>query len=136
MRSGSDAQDPKYRLGVGIVSVNQEGKIFVGKRIGYSEWGMPQGGVDFYHKKPESFLDAARRELWEEVGVKKSLSTYCPYKTLLRNDFPPFSLWKLNFWSLRLKGKNKFGMGFIFLETTKILILMLPSIQSLRLGNG
>ena len=37
------------RLGVGIVLINHENKIFVGKRIDNQEgnyWQMPQGGVD------------------------------------------------------------------------------------------
>ena len=53
---------------------NPEGKVFVGRRAerkGFSEgegqwWQMPQGGID----KDEAPEDAARRELWEETGVR------------------------------------------------------------------
>ena len=59
-----------YRLNVGIVLTNSDGKIFAGKRIkGPGDaWQMPQGGID----KGEDPLQAAFRELEEETGVKKS----------------------------------------------------------------
>ena len=55
------------RLGVGIVLLNGENNVFVGKRIDNPEnfWQMPQGGVDIN----ENFLDAAKRELKEETGI-------------------------------------------------------------------
>ena len=57
-----------YRVGVGIIVLNKENKIFVAKRIdnpkGY--WQMPQGGVD----EGEDFLSAAYRELEEETSIK------------------------------------------------------------------
>ena len=56
------------RLGVGIVLLNTENKVFVGKRIDHPSncWQMPQGGVD----KNEPLLSAASRELKEETGIK------------------------------------------------------------------
>ena len=56
------------RIGVGIVLLNRENNIFVGKRIDNpaNSWQMPQGGVD----KNENFLQAAKRELKEETGIK------------------------------------------------------------------
>ena len=58
------------RLGVGIVLLNSDNKVFVGKRIDNSVnfWQMPQGGVD----DNENFLYAANRELKEETGVKST----------------------------------------------------------------
>ncbi|MFZ9275588.1 MAG: NUDIX domain-containing protein, partial [Candidatus Fonsibacter ubiquis] len=39
-----------YRKGVGIMLLNQEAKVFIGKRIDNTKaWQMPQGGVD--HKE-------------------------------------------------------------------------------------
>ena len=56
------------RLGVGIALLNSKNKIFVGKRIDNpaNSWQMPQGGVN----ENENFLDAAKRELEEETGIK------------------------------------------------------------------
>ena len=56
------------RIGVGIVLLNHENNIFVGKRIDNpkNSWQMPQGGVD----PNENFLQAAKRELEEETGIK------------------------------------------------------------------
>ena len=58
-----------YRLGVGIMLLNEKNKVFVGKRkdIKSDAWQMPQGGVN----KGEKDEVAAFRELYEETGVKK-----------------------------------------------------------------
>lgn len=59
----------KFRLGVGIILVNQERKVFVGRRIDTepAAWQMPQGGIEL----GESASEAARRELAEEIGTDK-----------------------------------------------------------------
>ena len=56
------------RLGVGIALLNHENKVFVGKRIDNpaNSWQMPQGGIG----KNEAFLQAAKRELEEETGIR------------------------------------------------------------------
>jgi putative (di)nucleoside polyphosphate hydrolase len=55
------------RTGVGIVVLNYENKVFVGKRRDnpIDKWQMPQGGVD----PGESLIEAMRRELLEETGI-------------------------------------------------------------------
>jgi len=98
------------RLGVGIVLLNHQNKIFVGKRIdnpAYS-WQMPQGGVD----KNENLLNAAFRELREETGVKnvkliKEIDTWLTY------DLPKNLLGKL--WNGKYRGQRQrwFVMRFI-----------------------
>ena len=61
-------KDLPLRVGVGIIVLNKENKIFVAKRIDNSKnfWQMPQGGVN----KGEEFIDAAYRELAEETSIK------------------------------------------------------------------
>ena len=55
-----------YRANVGIIILNDEGKVFFGKRIGQQAWQFPQGGID----EGESPEQAMYRELFEEVGLK------------------------------------------------------------------
>ena len=64
----SNSNKLPLRIGVGIILLNNENKVFVGKRIDNPKnfWQMPQGGID----ENESFLDAAKRELQEETGIK------------------------------------------------------------------
>jgi len=62
--------DPKhYRPNVGLALFHHDGPVFLGKRYGTEgpyQWQMPQGGVD----RGESAVEAAYRELEEEIGVK------------------------------------------------------------------
>jgi putative (di)nucleoside polyphosphate hydrolase len=55
------------RKGVGIVVLNLENKVFVGKRKDnpFDKWQMPQGGVDLN----EPLIKAMRRELLEETSI-------------------------------------------------------------------
>jgi putative (di)nucleoside polyphosphate hydrolase len=67
MIKSPDKPDYLYRSGVGIVLINPEKKIFVGKRIDNNSdaWQMPQGGID-----PAEDEDVAMfRELFEETGI-------------------------------------------------------------------
>ena len=59
-----------YRIGVGIILLNEEKKVFVGKRIDIKSeaWQMPQGGIN----KDEKIENAVYRELYEETGIKKA----------------------------------------------------------------
>ena len=56
------------RTGVGIIVLNKNNHIFVGKRKDNpaDKWQMPQGGVD----KGEDYTTAMRRELSEETSIK------------------------------------------------------------------
>jgi putative (di)nucleoside polyphosphate hydrolase len=63
-----------YRPNVGLMLIAPDRRIFVGRRARQSDgqsdaWQMPQGGVD----DDETPMEAACRELWEEVGTTKAL---------------------------------------------------------------
>jgi putative (di)nucleoside polyphosphate hydrolase len=64
-----------YRPCVGVMLINGEGRVFVGRRSDRSEegvdscwWQMPQGGLD-EGEDPEA---GARRELAEETGISSA----------------------------------------------------------------
>ena len=56
------------RNGVGVIVLNKQNKVFVGKRKDnpVNKWQMPQGGLD----NDENYLSAMRRELREETSIK------------------------------------------------------------------
>lgn len=56
-----------YRLNVGIILVNESGKVFWGKRARHDAWQFPQGGL----AKGEKAVEAMYRELTEEIGLCK-----------------------------------------------------------------
>ena len=71
------------RIGVGAIVLNNNNKIFVGKRKDnpVDKWQMPQGGVN----KNENFITAMRRELEEETSIKsievlKTLDNFFVYE--------------------------------------------------------
>tara|TARA_Y100000590_G_scaffold403094_1_gene489456 strand:- start:112 stop:582 length:471 start_codon:yes stop_codon:yes gene_type:complete len=62
--------DKKYRKCVGMMILNEENEILVGRRIDHPSgfWQMPQGGIDD-NEDPEK---AVWREMLEEVGTNKA----------------------------------------------------------------
>ncbi len=56
-----------YRLNVGIILVNESGRVFWGKRQGHDAWQFPQGGLG----AGETAVEAMIRELREEVGLER-----------------------------------------------------------------
>ena len=69
-----DPESLPYRSCVGVMVLNPQGLVWVGRRkpegdgemsAGDHLWQMPQGGID----KGEEPLEAARREIFEETGM-------------------------------------------------------------------
>lgn len=54
-----------YRSGVGIILVNANRQVFLGKRLGMDAWQFPQGGV----RQDETLEETMHRELQEEIGL-------------------------------------------------------------------
>ncbi len=99
------AEDLPYRPCVGIMVLNRAGLVWAGRRIaiGNSEydgspqlWQMPQGGID----KGEDPLPAARRELYEETGMR-SVSLLAEARDWINYDLPPHLI------GIGLKGKYR-----------------------------
>ena len=98
------------RIGVGIILLNDKNNVFVGKRIDNpkNSWQMPQGGVD----ENEDFLQAAKRELEEETGVK-SVRLIIELDGWFKYDLPEYLLGKL--WEGKYRGQKQkwFVMKFL-----------------------
>ena len=86
-----DREALPYRPCVGVMLLNGDNQVFIGRRTDHPEepegpgtwWQMPQGGLN-QGEKPE---DAARRELKEETGVC-SISMLARTRDWLTYDIP------------------------------------------------
>ena len=98
------------RIGVGIILLNHENKVFVGKRIDNPKnfWQMPQGGVN----QNENFLQAAKRELEEETGIK-SVELVKELNEWLEYDLPENLLGKVLEGKYRGQKQKWFIMKFV-----------------------
>jgi putative (di)nucleoside polyphosphate hydrolase len=76
----------EYRHAVGIMLLNRDGEVFVGRRIDMpsaAAWQMPQGGID----PGETPRQAALRELKEEIGTDRA-EILAESRGWLRYDLP------------------------------------------------
>ncbi len=98
------------RIGVGIILLNHENKVFVGKRIDNPKnfWQMPQGGVN----QNENFSQAAKRELEEETGIK-SVELVKELNGWLEYDLPENLLGKVLEGKYRGQKQKWFIMKFV-----------------------
>ena len=108
--SSNKSKNLPLRLGVGIVLLNSDNKVFVGKRIDnpVNFWQLPQGGVD----KNEDLLCAANRELKEETGVE-SVKLIKEIDNWLTYELPKNLLGKI--WKGKYRGQKQkwFIMRFV-----------------------
>jgi putative (di)nucleoside polyphosphate hydrolase len=91
-----------YRRGVGIMLLNRDGQVWVGRRIDNTDeaWQMPQGGMD----EGEKPWETAVRELEEETGITSDLVeriAACPER--LKYDLPEDARSRL--WGGKWKGQ-------------------------------
>ena len=102
-----------YRLGVGLVIINNQLEIFTGRRLDNTKaWQMPQGGID----NNEIPLEAAYREMYEETGIRKSKVTLLNQtKTWYRYDLPQELQNK--FWGGKFRGQSQKWFLFKFIGT-------------------
>ena len=91
-----------YRPGVGVMLLDRQRRVFVGRRIDTSgdNWQMPQGGID----KGETPRQAAVRELKEEVGTDKA-ELLAESKSWFSYDVPSSIAGRL--WRGRYRGQRQ-----------------------------
>src|SRR3990167_1591987 len=100
------SHDPHYRLGVGLMIINKDNHVFMGRRTDMAvmdnglSWQMPQGGIDA-HEEP---LTAAYREMREEIGTD-CVSLIAESAHWVTYDLPPDLAGKL--WGGRFMGQKQ-----------------------------
>ena len=106
-------EDLPYRTCVGMMLINKDGLVFIGRRAGGIEhvdeshiWQMPQGGVD----PGEDTWEAAKRELYEETNVR-SVEKLGEVADWLIYDIPRTIAGRA--WTGRLNGTISSGRFFI-----------------------
>ncbi len=93
-----------YRQNVGVMLINAEGHVWVGRRIDNASdaWQMPQGGID----PGEDPIAAGLRELEEETGIPQSLVTLrAVSEGWLRYELPADLIPKL--WNGAFRGQEQ-----------------------------
>ena len=90
------------RIGVGVVLLNNENKVFVGKRKDnpVDKWQMPQGGID----TNETPFNAMKRELAEETSITK-IKVLKEIESWLEYELPPNLLGKI--WKGKYRGQKQ-----------------------------
>jgi len=110
--SGAVEDRRQYRPGVGIILLNSEHHVWVGRRYGITSeaWQMPQGGID-EGETPET---AAQRELEEETGVTSDLAEILAVSRGWHQYELPLKLTKTA-WGGRYRGQRQkwFVMRFL-----------------------
>ena len=103
-----------YRPCVGVLLLNAERQVFVGRRIDMAQeaWQMPQGGID----RGEAPRDAALRELEEETGIApEKVELLAETREWLRYDLPPNLVNRV--WRGRYRGQEQKWFAARFLGT-------------------
>ena len=102
-----------YRLNVGIILSNCDGRVFWARRVGQNAWQFPQGGI----REDETPEEAMYRELSEETGVRPEhveiightrdwLSYQLPPRYVRRKSTPRCIGQKQRWFMLRLLGDD------------------------------
>ncbi len=97
-----NSQKLPLRKGVGVLILNDDNKIFVGKRKDNpkNNWQMPQGGVD----TGEDYFTAMKRELFEETSIE-NIKVLKELEGFFEYELPKHLLGKI--WKGRFRGQKQ-----------------------------
>ena len=108
--------EPGYRLNVGLIIINDKGKLLLCKRKNIDTWQFPQGGID----NNETYLQAAKRELFEEVGIRSNcIKLLSSTEDWLKYDIPKERR-KNHFLKKKFKGQKQKWFMFKLIEDIHI----------------
>jgi putative (di)nucleoside polyphosphate hydrolase len=111
-----DPETLPYRPCVGLMILNRNGLVWVGHRIAEPDgemagskklWQMPQGGID----KGEEPIEAARRELYEETGMR-TVSPIAEAPDWINYDLPSALVGSV--WKGKYRGQTQKWFAFRF----------------------
>ncbi|MEZ5844604.1 MAG: RNA pyrophosphohydrolase [Hyphomicrobiaceae bacterium] len=118
--TGMNAEPTAYRPCVGLMVINRDGGVWVGRRVGAPDdaegndtwWQMPQGGID----EGEDARQAAIRELREETGME-TIEVIGETAGWVTYDLPEHLIGKA--WGGKYRGQKQrwFAMRFLGQET-------------------
>ncbi len=107
-----------YRPNVAALLFTREGKLLICERSGKSDaWQFPQGGVH----KGETELEALKREVLEEVGIKSKHYDILESRLGYKYDFPK---------------ERRAKKGYKGQKQTYFLCVMKPSFPDIDLGDS
>jgi putative (di)nucleoside polyphosphate hydrolase len=119
-------EERPYRPCVGMMLINREGLVFIGRRLGGPEhvdavhsWQMPQGGLD----EGEDPYEAALRELREETSVH-SVALLAEAKDWYAYDLPSNVGRKA--WKGRYRGQKQKWFALRFLGSDSEINVLHP----------
>ncbi len=119
-------EDLPYRACVGMMVLNHDGNVFVGRRTNGPEhvdavhtWQMPQGGVD----DGEDLYEAALRELLEETSIR-SVVKLGEIDEWLSYDIPRQIAGRA--WKGKYRGQKQKWFAFRFTGTEKEINILQP----------
>ena len=115
-KNNVDPESLPYRPCVGLMILNAESLVWVGRRIAETDgemagrkrlWQMPQGGID----AGEEPIDAARRECFEETGME-SLKLIAEAPDWINYDLPADRIGVV--WKGKYRGQTQKWFAFRF----------------------